>query len=173
MKALFEMFARYNAWANTRLYEAAAKLPDTDYRANRGAFFKSIHGTLNHLLVGDLIWMHRFTGAGQAPNRLDTILHEHFPALRAARRSEDERILQYIVALRESDLSSRIRFRTVVNPQTIEQDLAPALAHFFNHQTHHRGQAHGLLTAITGDAPSFDLVVFQREVGIGNTKIVT
>jgi uncharacterized damage-inducible protein DinB len=172
MKAVLEMFAHYNAWANARLYDAASKLSDTDYRADRGAFFKSMHGTLNHLLVGDRIWMRRLTGTGEAPNALDTILHEDFSALRAARRNEDERIIQYIAGLSESDLCSRIRFRTVVNPQTIEQDLAPALAHFFNHQTHHRGQAHGLLTAITGDAPSFDLILYQRDVGIGNTKIV-
>ena len=59
------MFAGYNRWANERLYEAASKLSDADYRADRGAFFKSMHGTLNHLLVGDRIWMRRFTGEGE------------------------------------------------------------------------------------------------------------
>ena len=61
------MFAGYNAWCNERLYDAAAKASDADYRADRGVFFKSLHGTLNHLLVGDRIWMQRFTGKGELP----------------------------------------------------------------------------------------------------------
>jgi len=170
MKAHFEMFSRYNAWANERLYGAAALLPDGDYRADRGAFFKSLHGTLNHLLVADRIWMHRFTGAEPIATRLDVILYQDFTSLRAARRNEDVRIVRYIGSLSATDLERRIRYRTVTNPQDIEQPLAPALAHFFNHQTHHRGQAHGLLTALTGDAPSFDLIVFQRQGSHGGVQ---
>ena len=79
------MLAGYNAWANERVYDAAEGLSDADYRADRGAFFKSVHGTLNHLLVADRIWMRRFTGEGDAPNRLDAILFERLDELRAAR----------------------------------------------------------------------------------------
>jgi uncharacterized damage-inducible protein DinB len=169
MKSRYRMFAGYNAWCNERLYEAAAKVGEADYRADRGAFFKSLHGTLNHLLVGDRIWMRRFTGAGEQPPGLDAILHDDFEALRAARRSEDTRISRYIERLSEDDLNGTLRYRTVVNPQTIEQPLAPALDHFFNHQTHHRGQAHALLSSILGNdaTPSFDLIVYQRETGVG------
>jgi len=78
--------ARYNAWANHHLYAAAAALPDEQYRADRGAFFKSVHGTLNHLLATDRIWMRRFTGEGAAPDRLDAILFDDLPSLHAARR---------------------------------------------------------------------------------------
>jgi len=67
----FRTFARYNRWANARLYAAAAVLPDGDYRADRGAFFGSLHGTLNHILVGDRVWLARITGRGEAPKRLD------------------------------------------------------------------------------------------------------
>ncbi len=173
MKSRYRMFAGYNAWCNERLYEAAAKVADADYRADRGAFFKSLHGTLNHLLVGDRIWMRRFTGAGEQPPGLDAILYDDFEALRAARRSEDTRISRYIERLSEDDLNRILRFRTVVNPQTIEQPLAPALDHFFNHQTHHRGQAHALLSSILGNdaTPSFDLIIYQRETGVGLTSI--
>src|SRR6202162_4369629 len=87
------MFGHYNAWANNRLYEATARLSTEQYRADRGAFFKSVHGTLNHLLATDRIWMHRFTGEGDAPNRLDAILFETFDQLRAAREAEDRGIL--------------------------------------------------------------------------------
>src|SRR4051812_408488 len=87
MKARYVMFAAYNAWANARLYEKAATLSDADYRADHGAFFKSVHGTLNHLLVADRVWMQRFEGRGEIPPSLDTILHEDFASLRAARQA--------------------------------------------------------------------------------------
>jgi uncharacterized damage-inducible protein DinB len=169
MTARYRMFAGYNAWCNERLYDAAAKVSDADYRADRGAFFKSLHGTLNHLLVGDRIWMARFTGEGYVPKTLDEILYDDFGALRAARRAEDARIGRYIESLSDGDLSGTIRFRTFVRPETIEQPLQPALDHFFNHQTHHRGQAHALLSSMIGNdaTPSFDLIIYQRETGVG------
>ena len=167
MKPHFAMLAGYNAWANERIYAATANLADADYRADRGAFFKSVHGTLNHLLVTDRIWMRRFTGEGDAPNRLDAILFEGFEDLRAARRAEDERIVGYVDHLSEEALLGRIRYRTISNPTDIEQPLAPVLVHLFNHQTHHRGQVHALLTGLKADAPSLDLILFQRESGMG------
>ncbi|MBF9195743.1 DinB family protein [Microvirga terrestris] len=169
MKQHFAMMAGYNAWCNERLYDAAAQLSDPDYRADRGAFFKSVHGTLNHILVADRIWMRRFTGEGEAPNRLDAILFEGFDQLRAARQKEDERIVAYFDSLSEADLAGRFRFRTITNPIDVEQSLAPALLHFFNHQTHHRGQVHCLLTGFGREAPSLDLMLFQRQTGIGLT----
>jgi uncharacterized damage-inducible protein DinB len=119
--------------------------------------------------------MRRFTGEGEIPPSLDAILYDNFDQLRAARRNEDERIRRYISALSEADLAKTIRYRTVVNPQDIEQPLAPALDHFFNHQTHHRGQAHALLSAILGNdlTPSFDLIVYQRETGDGALRKIT
>jgi uncharacterized damage-inducible protein DinB len=167
MKSQIEMLAAYNEWANRRLYDAAAELPDADYRADRGAFFGSLHATLNHILVGDRIWMRRFTGQGEAPDRLDAILHDDFHELRAARRVEDARIVDYVAGLGDADLQGAIRYRTTRQPAEIVQPLLPVLLHFFNHQTHHRGQAHCLLTGLKGEAPSFDLLVFQRQTGIG------
>lgn len=169
----YRMFAAYNAWANERLYDAAAKLSDADYRADRGAFFKSVHGTLNHLLVADRIWMRRFTGEGDAPAQLDAILFEELSALHAARRKEDERIARYVDRLDDAALAGNFTYRTISRPATITQPLAPALDHFFNHQTHHRGQAHCLLTAIAGReaAPSLDLILFQRESGAGGVAV--
>ncbi|MGD9743229.1 MAG: DinB family protein [Dongiaceae bacterium] len=85
-KPLFEMMAGYNQWANRRIYEAVARLPDADYRADRGAFFGSLHGTLNHLLGTDRIWMRRFTGAGEAPS-LDLILYQRETGIGLASQS--------------------------------------------------------------------------------------
>ncbi|MBM3534191.1 MAG: damage-inducible protein DinB [Alphaproteobacteria bacterium] len=164
LKPHFEMFAGYNQWANRRLYDAAARVSEAQYRENRGAFFKSLHGTLNHLLVGDRVWMRRFTGEGDAPKRLDAILFEDLSSLRAAREAEDERILGYVRGLDEAKLAGTIRYQPITLPDPVEQKLAPALAHFFNHQTHHRGQAHGILTNLGAKAPELDLLYYQREV---------
>lgn len=163
------MFAGYNAWANERIYNAAEKLSADEYRADKGAFFKSMHGTLNHLLVADRIWMKRFTGQGEAPTRLDAILHEELSSLRAARDREDARISAYIGQLTEEELAATFSYMTIVNPKQVTQPLAPALDHFFNHQTHHRGQAHAILTGLRGRevAPSLDLILFQRDTGAG------
>lgn len=166
MKPLFEMLADYNAWANERLYDAAARLPDADYRADRGAFFGSLHGTLNHILIGDRIWMHVFTGQGVKPTQLDAILYDGLATLREARRAEDARIKAYVASLSDRDLAGTVRYTTIRSPADIEQYLAPLLIHLFNHQTHHRGQAHGLLTMFTGEAPTLDLVMFQRQTGV-------
>jgi uncharacterized damage-inducible protein DinB len=120
------------------------------------------------------MWMRRFTGAGQQPPSLDAILYDDFESLRAARRKEDTLISRYVDRLSEADLDGTLRYRTVVQPQTIEQALAPALDHFFNHQTHHRGQAHALLTGILGNdaTPSLDLIFYQRETGVGLKALV-
>jgi uncharacterized damage-inducible protein DinB len=168
----YRMFAGYNAWCNERLYDAAASVSDADYRADRGAFFKSLHGTLNHLLLGDRIWMNRFTGEFELPKTLDEILYDDFAALRADRRKMDRSIKRYIDGLSEADLGKTIRYRTFSKPTDIEQVLAPALDHFFNHQTHHRGQAHALLSSIVGNdrTPSFDLIIYQRETGEGGLR---
>ena len=167
MKSTFAMLAGYNAWANARVYDAAAQLSNAEYRADRGAFFKSLHGTLNHLLVADRLWMRRFTGEGDAPSRLDAILFEEFLELRAAREAEDVRIAAYIDGLTQERIAAMFRYSTITNPREIEQPLGPALTHFFNHQTHHRGQAHAILTGLGREGPVLDLLAYQRATGIG------
>ncbi len=162
MKAHFQMFAAYNQWANALIYGAARQLPEEDYRLDRGAFFKSVHGTLNHILVADRIWMKRFTGEGDAPKGLDAIISEDIETLSIAREREDTRIIDWISGADGKSFAGRFSYMTVTDMRTISQRLAPVLAHFFNHQTHHRGQAHALLTGFALDAPSLDLVYFQH-----------
>lgn len=163
MKAHFAALARYNAWANRHLYAAAAALSDSDYRADRGAFFKSMHGTLNHLLTTDWVWMHRFTGQGPSPTNLDAIQHERLADLRVAREAEDRRIVAYVDGLSDEQLKGTIRYRRVSTPEEFVQALAPALTHLFNHQTHHRGQAHTILCSFGRRDLVLDLLAFQRE----------
>src|SRR5512139_2996858 len=113
MKQHFMMFAAYNRWANARIYDAALELTDEEFSRPVGTVFGSLMGTLNHLLVTDRIWMKRFTGQGDAPDRLDTILHERLAELRSAREAEDRRIVDYIGGLDEERLKGVIRYRRV------------------------------------------------------------
>jgi uncharacterized damage-inducible protein DinB len=159
------MFAGYNAWANARLYAAIAGMPAGRFHEDGGAFFGSLCGTLNHLLVADRIWMRRLTGEGDAPARLDVILHDDLATLSRARISEDRRICDWVAGLSDEDLAGVLRYRRVTTPDAVEQPLVEALAHFFNHQTHHRGQAHALVTRFGGGeaGPVLDLIAYQRE----------
>ncbi|MGN6549034.1 MAG: DinB family protein [Pararhizobium sp.] len=163
MRDHFRALAGYNIWANQRLYDAAAALSDEEYRRDVGAFFTSRMGTLNHVLVADRVWMKRFTGEGDHPARLDAVLHEDLAALRAAREAEDERIASYIENLGDAAFEGRFTYTTVTDLRTISQRLAPALDHFFNHQTHHRGQAHGILSMLGKEPPVLDLIFFFRQ----------
>ncbi len=162
MRNHFLSFARYNAWANARLFAAALDLPDALYRQNVGVFFGSLHGTLNHLLVTDRMWLRRLTGEGEAPTRVDVILHEDRHDLARVRIAEDARLLATIVGYDEAALARAVAYRTT-SGAAHEQIVADILAHLFNHQTHHRGQAHAALSILTGaEPPSFDLLQFQR-----------
>lgn len=162
--------ARYNAWANHKLYRAVEALPDADYRADRGAFFRSLHGTLNHLLVTDRLWMARFAREKPPLLRLDAILYDDLAALYAARGVEDTRIIGFVDALDGPALARTFVYTRATALETYEQQLGPALDHLFNHQTHHRGQAHAILTGLGVDAPSLDLARFYGEVGFGGLK---
>lgn len=162
MKQHFMMFAAYNQWANGRIYDAAGEINDEEFNRNVGAFFGSMMGTLNHLLTADRIWMKRFTGEGDAPASLDAIMHRALPVLRMARESEDRRIIDWVGGLGDKALSGRFTYMTVSDMRTVSQRLAPALAHVFNHQTHHRGQAHAILTILGRPSVPLDLMLFQR-----------
>jgi uncharacterized damage-inducible protein DinB len=160
LKAHFDQLALYNRWANRRMYEDAATLPDQVRKQGAGLFFGSVHGTLNHLLVADYIWMRRFTGQGPQPDRLNQILHEDFSALRAARQQEDDRIVDFVEGA--DDYGRVIEYQNSTG-KTFQQALGPALTHFFNHQAHHRGQVHaGLTIAGIREPMSLDLLVLQR-----------
>ena len=162
--AHFGMFAAYNAWVNERLYGACAQLTADEYFKPRAAFFKSLHGTLNHILVGDRVWMARFEGSDAGIRALDQILHEDFADLRQARRAEDARIVSYIENLAAADYERELDYRNMAG-QPQRGRLGQLLAHFFNHQTHHRGQAHDQLSQTGVAPPELDLIYFLREKG--------
>ncbi|MCO5065619.1 MAG: DinB family protein [Rhizobiaceae bacterium] len=162
MKQHFRMFAAYNQWANTRIYDAAADLTEEEFQRDVGAFFKSMMGTLNHIVAADRIWMKRFTNGGDAPTELDHITSRELGKLRKVRATEDKRIIDWIDSQSEKALGGRFTYMTVTDMRTVSQRLAPALDHFFNHQTHHRGQAHTILTMLGKASVPLDLIYFQR-----------
>ena len=154
----FRTMARYNRWMNDRLYGACTGIPDGERKRNRGAFFRSIHGTLNHLLLGDRLWMGRFTGVPFPATALDQELYADFDALRRERAVTDEAILAYASSLTAEVLAGTLHYRTLVGDRERSTPLADALLHFFNHQTHHRGQVTTLMMQAGVDPGVTDLM---------------
>ncbi|MGC2400746.1 MAG: DinB family protein [Acidobacteriaceae bacterium] len=152
----FKMFARYNRIANECLYQQCAQLNDSEYRLERKGSFGSIHKLLNHMLLGDQIWMARFAGGGKTTPPLNTILFETFPELRKARTEQDEAIEAFFTTADDAFLSRPLHY---INSRGIAYtDSAPkAVLHFFNHQTHHRGQVHVMLSQTEVKPPSLDM----------------
>ncbi len=162
MKAHFATFARYNAWANAKLLDAAAIVGEDGFAADGGAVFGSLRGTLNHLLVGDRMWLRRITGTGPEHTRLDEVPYPLLADFRSARDGEDVRIVAIVDALTGDDLAAALTYRTTSGGLS-RQPLAQVLAHLFNHQTHHRGQAHVLLTRLGQPSVEMDLIYFLRQ----------
>jgi uncharacterized damage-inducible protein DinB len=150
------MMAAYNAEMNRRLYAAADTLDEAARRAEGGAFWGSIHGTLSHLLWGDTTWMSRFDGWDRPGLgiRDSARFVEDWAALRAARTAADGRITAWAEGLTEARLAAPLTWFSAVAQRETTMPLWVTVAHLFNHQTHHRGQAHALITragAATGD----------------------
>jgi uncharacterized damage-inducible protein DinB len=156
MSEIWAQYARYNRLANEKLYEACARLSDAEYRRGLGAFFGSVHGTLNHLLLGDRIWMARFEGGSHGSTGLDAILFEKFDALRDVREEMDRHIENFFSNLPKGFECGTVRY---VNNAGLdcEDPLGVILPHFFNHQTHHRAQVHTLLSQLGHKPPELDL----------------
>jgi uncharacterized damage-inducible protein DinB len=140
-----QAMVRYNRAMNERLYECSAQLTDAQRKEDVHAFFQSIHGTLNHLLLGDRIWMGRFTGQPIAVRSLSHELYADFATLRAERGKTDDAIGAWAAKLTEKDLAGTLDYMSIVNPAPRSHPLWFSIAHFFNHQTHHRGQVTTLL----------------------------
>jgi uncharacterized damage-inducible protein DinB len=156
--------ARYNPWANQRLYAACRQLPEEEYRRPRPAFFGSLHGTLSHILVGDRLWLARIEGMAAPALRLDDQPCASLDALESARAVEDARMIRLVDGYRDEDEIGRtISYRMVTRPNHVTTPLHLCWLHVFNHQTHHRGQAHDQLSQTALPPPPLDLIYFLRE----------
>lgn len=161
--------AEYNRWMNERMFDAAGKLDDSELAADKGAFFGSILGTLNHIAVADTIWLHRFAqhpapfpalvalAAFPRPSSLRQALADDLPTLRSYRRRLDDVVVRWVGELTAEQLSSDLSYANMAGAVS-RKNLGALLQHFFNHQTHHRGQVSTLL--------------FQSGVDVGVTDLL-
>ncbi|GEK10627.1 DinB family protein [Pseudoalteromonas peptidolytica] len=169
MKSHFELMADYNCWMNERMFEAIAELSDIELHQPRGAFFSSIIGSLNHILVADVIWLKRFSTSSHQfktlhplldmtiPSKLDDLLYDEFATLRAARVAMDEIIINFVEEVTDEVLATELHYQNTKG-KTFARKLSLLLLHLFNHQTHHRGQVTTLLNQIDIDMGETDLL---------------
>lgn len=157
--AFAHMMAEYNAEMNRRLYAAAARLTDEERKADRGAFWKSIHGTLVHILWGDTLWMSRFDGWAKPDVGIkqSAAMIEDFATLQQQRVKVDADILAWANRIDEKWLAEELVWFSAAAQKEMRQRKGMLMVHFFNHQTHHRGQAHALLTECGQDTGDTDL----------------
>jgi len=159
------LLSRYNQWMNDKLYNTAAQLPADELARDRGAFFGSLQGTLSHIMVADIIWLQRFSEHPAQHPALDPIramskpktLPDDFSALSVERRNVDATIISWCEQLDASDLNHKLAYHNMKGEPAIK-NFASLMLHFFNHQTHHRGQATTLLSQQGLDVGTTDLL---------------
>lgn len=160
----FRLMAQYNSWINNQIYKVVASLSEEERQRNLGAFFQSIHGTLNHILLSDRVWLGRFaTGSCYRfealqdaklifeCESLNQILYADFASLRRERAQTDRAIEMWMQELEPEVLSTRVHYSNLARSTEREHSLWFGLTHFFNHQTHHRGQVTTLLHQLDRD----------------------
>jgi uncharacterized damage-inducible protein DinB len=152
-----QLMAQYNEWMNSRMYALCASLPDSELRKDRGAFFKSIYATLNHIAYGDLAFLSRFTGNPSVVPELGADLFGTFELLRAERAALDQRILVWAESLSSSWLAETLTYRSKIDGKSRTVPRWMLVTHMFNHQTHHRGQVTTLLSQMGLDVGTTDI----------------
>lgn len=166
----FSLLARYNQWMNNKLYQLASTLNADELLQNRGAFFGSVAGILNHLLVADLIWLNRFKqlptqakalqplGRFPLPTALEQLLYPDFKQFHQARQQIDAIFLAFIAELDDQQLQQVLVYSNMKG-EPMQKQLSSLLQHVFNHQTHHRGQLTTLFSQMGMDVGVTDLLM--------------
>jgi len=156
------MMAEYNGWMNERLYQCCLSMEDAERKKDRGAFFGSIHGTLNHILYGDLAFMSRFTGTPKDVPALGVDLYDDFSDLEHARQEMDTRIKHWAKDLTPDWLEQTLTYRSKVDNRARTAPHWVLVTHMFSHETHHRGQITTLLSQMGLDMGSTDIPFMPR-----------
>lgn len=166
MNALIDVAtaAKYNAWANNRIYNALHDLTDAERREDRRAFFRSIHNTMNHILLADILYRQRLEKVPVTFTRLDEIVHDDFDALEQAHRENDRWYAETCAAMDPSVLEGEFSFKAVGldEDEYFSLPLRLCLTNLFQHQIHHRGQVHHMISHAGKDPPPVDVVKFGR-----------
>lgn len=160
----FRMLARYNRWANARLYAACLALPVDEYNADRRGFFRSIGNTLNHLVVVDRLWLGRIEGKAHGVTDLAVVPHPDRDVLWAERQKMDQYIIDLFASYDDAKLARPLEYRDMSDNLKIVP-FPMVFGHVFNHHTHHRGQVHGMLShAGVKEPPPLDLIYYFHEM---------
>lgn len=152
------LMADHNRWMNEKLYTVCAGIPDEARKRDLGAFFRSIHGTLNHLLLVDRLWLGRITGRPFPIQSLDQELHADFHALECERADTDVVIAEFIAGLQAAHLAEAVTYISLVKKEPVTLPLGVILTHLFHHQTHHRGQITTLVSQLGYDFGETDMI---------------
>jgi len=157
--AYVRRMARYNRWQNANLYGVADALSDDERRRERGAFFGSVHKTLSHLLWGDQIWMSRFAGTPRPEGGIpgSVALYQDWDQLKRTRADFDDTIIAWADRIDTDWLRSDLTYYSAGAKRDITGTKWMLVTHMFNHQTHHRGQVHCMLTQAGGKPHDTDL----------------
>jgi uncharacterized damage-inducible protein DinB len=163
--AYLQTMARYNRWQNDNLFGAANTLSDEARRADRGAFFRSIHGTFSHLLWGDAMWMHRFAGTAKPDVAISQSAGyvNDWNELQTRRLALDEVIIDWTKTVDPAWLQGDLNWWSGAVNRQLSRPVNGIVVHFFNHQTHHRGQIHAMLTAAGAKPGATDLMVMLAD----------
>jgi len=162
MREHLRLMVRYNKWANARLIKAITALDEADYMAARPAFFGSIHGALNHLLLVDRLWRGRVDGTPYPAKSLDQAVTPDRATYIRERVNEDDILISFTDSFDADALEQPVTYSSLVGVDGTDKRRV-ILAHMFNHATHHRGQVHALLTQVPSDPPPLDLMYYMRE----------
>lgn len=160
----FRTLARYNHWMNEKLLAVCAAMSDAERKQNRGAPFRSLHGTFNHLLVCDHLWLGRFKAQPFSVPSLDYELCTNFEELKREREKTDAEITEWVASLSDAALQSDLTFTAFSHPTQYTRPLWFCALHFFNHQTHHRGQITALIEQAGYDCGVTDLGAMPLEI---------
>lgn len=162
--AFVQIMARYNAWQNRSLMEAADGLSDEARKLDRGAFFKSIHGTFNHIIWADEVWLSRLIGIEKPSvgGRDSAIYFEGWAELCARRRMRDQAFLDWAESVTADWLRGTLIWFSGAAGREMGKPRAFAIVHLFNHQTHHRGQIHAMLTAAGAKPEDTDFLLVDE-----------
>jgi uncharacterized damage-inducible protein DinB len=152
-----QLMSRYNRWTNERLYALCAGFSDVERRRDRGAFFGSMHGTLNHLLWGDRMWLGRFVGPPCVHPAFGADMFDDFVELAREREATDQVMLEWAGNVTPEWLASTLEYTSKVDGKTRRLPAATAAVHLFNHGTHHRGQLTTLVKQAGADPGVTDL----------------
>ena len=152
-----QVMARYNRWMNERLYAQLSEVDDAERKRDRGAFFGSMHGTLNHLLWGDRMWLGRFVDEPCTVAAFGTDMFADFDVLARERERTDRSVLDWAGNVSAEWLAGTLVYTSRVDGRTRELPRAAAAMHFFNHGTHHRGQLTTLMKQAGRDPGVTDL----------------